>query len=419
MAKQTSLLLVDDEELNLISLKAFFADQGYTVEIAENGKIALELFDRQRQNSEPFDLVITDLRMPVMNGQELIARLLVYDQPPLILIQSVVDDVSQVVDLMKKGVYDYLLKPYHLDELEHRIKNAIDFASLSKVKRNLEHDRDLRLDQQLKWNRWRDQLFVKAQIKSDSTIVHNIRTSFTQGGGFGVLLSLLQIIEQQAQKTEGGYLIDNDLMDMIFSNAKTASSVIEKLVEIDSVYDTQFTDESISAFDLQNQISNLANDLSGLSALKKNHIIVGDLGYIPGSLQIQIDSNQFMKAIRELLLNAMKFSVERTEIFVAFQSASQGIRISVLNEPTEDQFGNRGILPEYATIIFDLFYRISKHVYEEYGSHDFGLGLTLVDRIIRRMGGSISAYNVKNHLRNDKADLLVNFEIELKIAAEK
>ncbi|MBW7858359.1 MAG: response regulator, partial [Leptonema sp. (in: Bacteria)] len=248
MTKQTSLLLVDDEELNLISLKAFFVDQGYTVEIAENGKIALELYDRQRQNNEPFDLVITDLRMPVMSGQELIAHLLTYERPPLILIQSVVDDVSQVVDLMKKGVYDYLLKPYHLDELEHRIKNAIDFASLSKVKRNLEHDRDLRLDQQLKWNRWRDQLFVKKQIKSDSTIVHNIRTSFTQGGGFGVLLSLLQIIEQQAQKTEGGYLVDNDLMDMIFTNAKTASSVIEKLVEIDSVYDTQFTDESISAF---------------------------------------------------------------------------------------------------------------------------------------------------------------------------
>lgn len=412
--KAGRLLLVDDEELNLESLSAFLTSSGFEVVTARNGREALEVYNAEAEQAEPFRIVLTDLRMPVMTGDQLIAQLLSRPDPPVILIQSVVGDVDRVIQFIKQGVYDYVIKPYGFDELLHRIRKAGEYDSLREVKKNLEREKELRLQQQLHWNFRKEQLLKRSQDKVDSTIIHNIKTSFSQGGGFGALLSLIKIIEQQAKQVDGGYLIDPDLMQLVFTNAKAATSIIELFEEIDGIEIAPISQKPVSAAELHSSLEALVKELRNLTRIQSQRIIVGERGYVPESLPLAIDLNLTEKVFRELLVNAMKFSVPSSEIYVTFQMAEHGIRVSVLNSPVEDQFGHRGIPPEYQNIIFDPFYRMSKHVFEEYGTHDFGLGLTLVDRILRRMGGSITAYNVKNHLNREMSDLLVNFEVELK-----
>jgi signal transduction histidine kinase len=203
-------------------------------------------------------------------------------------------------------------------------------------------------------------------------------------------------------------------MQLVFSNAKAATSIIELFEEIDGIEIAPVSQKPVSAAELHSSLEALVKELSDLARIQSQRIIVGERGYVPESLPLAIDLNLTEKVFRELLVNAMKFSVPASEIYVTFQMAEHGIRVSVLNSPIEDQFGHRGIPPAYQNIIFDPFYRMSKHVFEEYGTHDIGLGLTLVDRILRRMGGSISAYNVKNHVNREMSDLFVNFEVELK-----
>jgi signal transduction histidine kinase len=77
-----------------------------------------------------------------------------------------------------------------------------------------------------------------------------------------------------------------------------------------------------------------------------------------------------------------------------------------------------GIQPEYSNIIFEPFFRITKLVYES-SSNYFGLGLTMVDKIILRHNGKIRANNLRSYLDTNEdgsPSILVNFEIEIPIS---
>ena len=119
--------------------------------------------------------------------------------------------------------------------------------------------------------------------------------------------------------------------------------------------------------------------------------------------------------MREIVFNAFKFSKENTKIYIIMEVKSKSILISILNTP--DIIGGvYGILPEYSNIIFEPFFRISKLVFESFPTLDFGLGLTMVDKIFRKQNGKIRVNNLLSYLNMDDKGtpgILVNFEIEI------
>lgn len=141
------ILLVDDDELLLESIKTALEKKGYEVLTAENGEIALEVY-----NNYPVNLVITDIRMPVMDGVELIKNLLLFENKPIIIAQSVQTDMKLIIELMQNGVYDYLLKPFNFPELVLRVDKAYETAELRILKENLEKEKEIRISHILNWN---------------------------------------------------------------------------------------------------------------------------------------------------------------------------------------------------------------------------------------------------------------------------
>ena len=104
--------------------------------------------------------------------------------------------------------------------------------------------------------------------------------------------------------------------------------------------------------------------------------------------------------MREIVFNAFKFSKENTKIYIIMEVKSKSILISILNTP--DIIGGvYGILPEYSNIIFEPFFRISKLVFESFPTLDFGLGLTMVDKIFRKQNGKIRVNNLLSYLNMD------------------
>ncbi|MBU0965752.1 MAG: sigma-54 dependent transcriptional regulator [Proteobacteria bacterium] len=108
--KLRKILIVDDDrELRMVLYEAFNR-QGHGVSVAENGIMALDIFDKN-----PADLVITDINMPEMNGLELLQRLHA-NRPELpVVIITGHATVETAVSAMKLGAFDYLLKPFPLD----------------------------------------------------------------------------------------------------------------------------------------------------------------------------------------------------------------------------------------------------------------------------------------------------------------
>ena len=106
------ILIVDDEQVQLEMLEGFLVKQGYEAAGAEDGQKALEKF-----KSGAFDLVLTDFRMPGMDGIQLLREVRRLQPQALVVIMTAYGTVGTAVAAMKEGAYDYLTKPIDLDEL--------------------------------------------------------------------------------------------------------------------------------------------------------------------------------------------------------------------------------------------------------------------------------------------------------------
>ncbi len=106
------ILIVDDEKVQREMLEGFLIKQGYRAMAAEDGERALEKF-----KSGNFDLVLTDYRMPGMEGVQLLREIKRLNPEAVVVIMTAYGTVDGAVAAMKEGAYDYLTKPIDLDEL--------------------------------------------------------------------------------------------------------------------------------------------------------------------------------------------------------------------------------------------------------------------------------------------------------------
>jgi two-component system, NtrC family, response regulator AlgB len=120
------LLIVDDEKNIRANLAIFFEGRGYQVGTAESGREALELITRK----DAFDLVLTDYRMAEMNGYELLKLIRQRDPEALVVLMTAYANVESAVAAIKAGAYDYLSKPFSLDQVEHAVERALETRRL-------------------------------------------------------------------------------------------------------------------------------------------------------------------------------------------------------------------------------------------------------------------------------------------------
>jgi response regulator RpfG family c-di-GMP phosphodiesterase len=115
------ILVVDDERVIREMLSDFLGLEGYVVRTVEDGVQALEELQRRSYN-----LVISDLKMPNMNGLELIEKITELGIPVLTVIMTGFGTVETAIEAMKHGAYDYVLKPFRVEEVVHTVKRGLD-----------------------------------------------------------------------------------------------------------------------------------------------------------------------------------------------------------------------------------------------------------------------------------------------------
>lgn len=120
MSHLGSLLIVDDEPEVADVLRDFFEEQGYAVTSALNGRDALVLASLSRP-----DAVILDIRMPERSGAEVLGDLLALDSSITVVMLSGTDDEELARDLLRAGAFDYVRKPFMLDNLEQVVGLAM------------------------------------------------------------------------------------------------------------------------------------------------------------------------------------------------------------------------------------------------------------------------------------------------------
>lgn len=125
MGKKISILIVDDEESVRDSLFNWFIEDGYAVTCADNAKEALSILE-----SEAHDIILADIKMPGMDGLEMLRRIKTLKQDAIVIVMTAFATVDTAVQALKDGAYDYITKPFDPDDLSHLIRNASKHVSL-------------------------------------------------------------------------------------------------------------------------------------------------------------------------------------------------------------------------------------------------------------------------------------------------
>jgi DNA-binding NtrC family response regulator len=126
MTKKISILIVDDEESVRDSLYSWFIEDRYRVECAENAKVALSMLE-----SESFDIILADIKMPGMDGLEMLRRIKAMRKESIVIVMTAFATVDTAVQALKDGAFDYVTKPFDPDDLSHLIRNAAKLISLA------------------------------------------------------------------------------------------------------------------------------------------------------------------------------------------------------------------------------------------------------------------------------------------------
>ena len=117
-----SILIVDDEQSQRTVMQAILKREGYTIETAENGIVALEKIE-----DNLFDVVVSDMRMAQMSGRELLHEIKGRDPDLPVLIVTAYAEVNDAVDLVaREGAFYYLEKPIQIDVLKKEVRRAIE-----------------------------------------------------------------------------------------------------------------------------------------------------------------------------------------------------------------------------------------------------------------------------------------------------
>ena len=399
--EQLSILLVDDDEVDRLTVGRALKKAGVTAKLAEaeNGTQALSLLKAWKNNrvsvsktdllSEPnsrpapLDLILLDYRLPDIDGLQLIANIkaLNLDLPLIVLTGQ--GDENIAVEIMKAGAADYLAKstiePNSLAKAIdgairiHQAEQAVELAN-QRIRATNEllviKNRELEKQQQQIWSQ-NNQLKKAYNLKSEflATMSHELRTPMNAIMGFSQLLLRQYPDPLSAQQ--------QNLVRRIFNNSKSLLDMINEMLDFSKI-EAGKLQPNPQRFDLGDLINLTVEELRSL-ALQKELNLTTQIE-LKDSFLFQ-DSHFVKRILINLISNAIKFT-ESGEITVkAWEINETQIAIAVSDTGV-------GIASEDRDKIFEAFRQTDQSFTRQHSGT--GLGLAITQSLVKMMQGKIS-----------------------------
>ena len=410
--KKHSLLIIEADPVQQALLERILSTLPYALSLAATAEDALAAFGKINH-----EIVLCDIALPgKQSGSEILHALMQTAKPPIVVILIAESDARSVIHTMRQGAFDYILKPAQPADVQHALERAHNTAATEALRKQTELERAQRLEQQLATRRITDQLVRRQANKLSKALFSNIHTSFTQGRGVGSLTTLVSMLGGSPLAADGqNYLISKDILEMIFDNQKAVSDMIEIFGELHLLVSQDFALFDVTLGEFHKIIHDILYELRPMAELRGHELLLNELPPAFAGVKLSLNWEFMRKAIRELLLNAMKFSPENSTVTVLVEYLHTRVLVTVLNAPLHMDNGEiTGIPEDYRKIVFEPFFRITRVVHEQYRTLEYGLGLTYVDKVVQMHKGAITCTTVQDYsAENGIIEELVAFEIEL------
>jgi signal transduction histidine kinase len=354
------LLVIEDEELvrqSYIDMLSFF---GYDVESVPNGREALSLINKQ-----DYDIVITDLNMPEMDGLEVLKYIKKRKPYIEVIVITGYATLENAIKAMKVGAYDYFAKPIDIDHVRIVLSKCVQKIGAKKENEELRS-----LNEKLKeLNELKDKFITITN--------HELRTPITVLKGYIELIDYYLEDSRNAEITEAIEILSGTMVELV--------DIVEHMHDVSS-FDYGKKKLTISDIDIQSLLLLVFKEMKILFEKRNIHL---DLGLNGHAARIQGDYIRIKRCLRELLQNALKFTPEKGKVTVNYEINESNKNIHIKIQDT-----GVGIPENKQNLIFEPFYEVQDAINHMTSKTEFmgggiGLGLTLVKEIVESHQGAI------------------------------
>ena len=333
------ILVVDDEALVLDSCRKVLNDAGYAVETASGGQEAIDKLSRGS-----YDLMLVDLKMPDIDGLEVLSRARSSNPAMVIAIITGYATVETAVAAMKNGAYDYISKPISVNSLEMLAKRALETARLQKELGRIQREKEN---------------FIR-------TIYHEFKSPIADISMFLMTLKKMLPLDEKQQRMVS--LCEKKLIPL--------KELTEDLLQVTRA---EFMERQ-KKITVVNLLELVRQAVSANSAAAAEAGISLEIDSSAVSVNAETEREGMVTVINNLIRNAIRYNKEGGSVALSVGHQGNTAWLSVTDTGI-------GIPKDQQKAIFEEFYRVRDESTKDiYGT---GLGLSIVKRILESLGGRI------------------------------
>jgi FixJ family two-component response regulator len=396
--KHPILVLEDDPEM-LDTYRDILKSLRIEFDLYSSGIEALKAAGKKE-----FSIFITDLEMPTMHGRNFIENLKSIIQDPVILVATGLDDPETIIEVMKMGVFDYIIKPFNFNQVILVLKKALEYKFNKDQEKIQSKYASEKLKGQIEWLNYKESLRMKDKKESGLKNLEDMKNSFLEGASIGSIMTMVFLMNETKQETENGFLVDKEIFNTIVECNEVCRHQFEGIYLVTKILESNLNFEMITTTDLINRIPDFIEEY--LPYFEAKNIKISFPGPVPKA-KINISIEHMRDVIAELVINAYKYTVPNSTIFI-YAFISEGyLIINVKNDILDDP--KAGIPKDYEKLILEPFIRLQPNdesiiKVEKFG---IGLGLTVVDNIVKKHNGMFFIHNLTDYTGGVKKNCVV------------
>jgi signal transduction histidine kinase len=349
--KPSNVLVIDDEAGLRDMLVFGLTDRGYHVVTASSGEEGLE-----KAKHETFDLVVSDIMMPGMSGVDVLKGIKGFQPNSEIIMATGYATLETAVESMKHGAYDYIAKPYGIDQLCIIFEKALERRRLRAKVGHLEE-----------LNRLKSEFLA--------SMSHELRTPMNAIIGYSSLL-LDRVYGEISSKQEQG-------LKRIETNGKNLLQLINNILDLSKLSAGRMS-TFVESCNLSEIIDEVISTTECLARERKLTLTTD----VKESILLKTDKTKLKQVLINLVGNAIKFT----------HQGGIAIKVEMLSDPSRVrlyvQDSGIGIKEEDLPLLFEEFKQLDSSSTREYGGT--GLGLSISKKIVELLGGTIQVRSTVN-----------------------